>query len=60
MVVGTVAKDRCDCELLDMSWQHTPSRSLMVDMEVIMRLQDHGHCASVTCMIRHYVANGRR
>src|SRR5436853_266725 len=23
-------------------------------MKVIMRLQDQGHCASITCMIRHY------
>jgi hypothetical protein len=23
-------------------------------MEVIVRLQDHEHCASITCMIRHY------
>jgi hypothetical protein len=28
----------------------------MVDMEVIVRRQDHEHCASITCMIRHYVA----
>ena len=25
-------------------------------MEVIVRHQDQGHCASITCMIRHYVA----
>jgi hypothetical protein len=25
-------------------------------MEVIVRLQDQEHCASITCMIRHYVA----
>ena len=29
---------------------------LMVDMEVIVRRQNHEHCASITCMIRHYVA----
>jgi hypothetical protein len=28
----------------------------MVDMQVIVRLQDRRHCASITCMIRHYVA----
>ena len=28
----------------------------MVDMEVIVRRQDRKHCASITCMIRHYVA----
>jgi hypothetical protein len=28
----------------------------MVDMEVIVRRQDRMHCASITCMIRHYVA----
>jgi hypothetical protein len=28
----------------------------MADMEVIVRLQDQGPCASITCMIRHYVA----
>ena len=25
-------------------------------MEVIVRRQDREHCASITCMIRHYVA----
>jgi hypothetical protein len=25
-------------------------------MEVIVRRQDHPRCASITCMIRHYVA----
>jgi hypothetical protein len=25
-------------------------------MEVIVRRQDQEHCASITCMIRHYVA----
>jgi hypothetical protein len=25
-------------------------------MEVIVRRQDHACCASITCMIRHYVA----
>jgi hypothetical protein len=24
--------------------------------KVIVRRQDHEHCASITCMIRHYVA----
>jgi len=28
----------------------------MLDMEVIVRRQDHEHCASITCMIRHYVS----
>jgi hypothetical protein len=28
----------------------------MVDMEVIVRRQNQEHCASITCMIRHYVA----
>jgi hypothetical protein len=28
----------------------------MVDMEVIVRLQNQENCASITCMIRHYVA----
>jgi hypothetical protein len=28
----------------------------MFDMEVIVRLQDSNLCASITCMIRHYVA----
>jgi len=28
----------------------------MFDMEVIVRRQDHPSCASITCMIRHYVA----
>jgi hypothetical protein len=28
----------------------------MVDMEVIVRSQDQELCASITCMIRHYVA----
>jgi hypothetical protein len=28
----------------------------MVDMQVIVRLQNQVHCASITCMIRHYVA----
>src|SRR5215467_3274353 len=31
-------------------------RPVMVDMEVIVRRQDQKHCASITCMIRHYVA----
>jgi len=25
-------------------------------MEVIVRFQNQRHCASITCMIRHYVA----
>jgi hypothetical protein len=28
----------------------------LVDMEVIVRRQDRVHCASITSMIRHYVA----
>jgi len=28
----------------------------LVDMEVIVRRQGQEHCASITCMIRHYVA----
>jgi hypothetical protein len=28
----------------------------MLDMEVIVRRQNQEHCASITCMIRHYVA----
>jgi hypothetical protein len=28
----------------------------MLDMEVIVRRQDQHHCASITCMIRHYLA----
>jgi hypothetical protein len=31
-------------------------RPLVFDMEVIARLQNSGLCASITCMIRHYVA----
>jgi hypothetical protein len=31
-------------------------RPVLVDMEVIVRLQNHEHCASITRMIRHYVA----
>ena len=31
-------------------------RPVMVDMEVIVRRQDQEHSASITCMIRHYVA----
>ena len=30
--------------------------ALLLDMEVIVRRQDHACCASITCMIRHYVA----
>jgi hypothetical protein len=33
-----------------------PSQPLIFDMEVILRRQDHPSCASITCMIRHYVA----
>jgi hypothetical protein len=29
----------------------------MVDMQVIVRLQDQKLCASITCMIRHYVGD---
>jgi hypothetical protein len=36
--------------------QGSSGRSVMLDMEVIARRQDHEHCASITCMIRHYVA----
>jgi hypothetical protein len=28
----------------------------MIDMQVIVRRQDQQLCASITCMIRHYVA----
>lgn len=28
----------------------------MVDIEVIVRRQAQEHCASITCMIRHYVS----
>jgi hypothetical protein len=31
-------------------------RPLLLDMEVIVRCQDQERCASITCMIRHYVA----
>ena len=31
-------------------------RPILLDMEVIVRHQDQGHCASITGMIRHYVA----
>jgi hypothetical protein len=31
-------------------------RSHMVDMQVIVRREDQKLCASITCMIRHYVA----
>jgi hypothetical protein len=33
-----------------------PKRTLVFDMQVIVRRQDQEHCASITCMIRHYVA----
>jgi hypothetical protein len=31
-------------------------RPTLVDMQVIVRCQDQKLCASITCMIRHYVA----
>jgi hypothetical protein len=31
-------------------------RPHLVDMQVIVRHQDQEFCASITCMIRHYVA----
>jgi hypothetical protein len=31
-------------------------RPVMADMGVIVRLQDQWPCASITCMIRHYVS----
>jgi hypothetical protein len=31
-------------------------RPILLDMEVIVRRQDHARCASITCMIKHYVA----
>ena len=31
-------------------------RPTLLDMEVIVRRQDQDHCASITYMIRHYVA----
>ena len=31
-------------------------RTVLLDMEVIVRHRDHERCASITCMIRHYVA----
>jgi hypothetical protein len=31
-------------------------RPILVDMQVIVRRQDQKLCASITCMIRHYVA----
>jgi hypothetical protein len=34
----------------------TSKLALMFDMEVIVRRHDQEHCASITCMIRHYVA----
>ena len=33
-----------------------PLCPIMVDMQVIVRRQDQKPCASITCMIRHYVA----
>jgi hypothetical protein len=33
---------------------------VMFDMDVIVRCQDQERCASITSMIRHYVAEGRR
>ena len=32
----------------------------MLDMEVIVRRQDHARCASITCVVRHYVARRAR
>jgi hypothetical protein len=42
-------------------WRHTiarftPRHTDLVDMQVIVRRQDQMLCASITCMIRHYVA----
>jgi hypothetical protein len=34
----------------------TVERTHLVDMQVIVRRQDQMLCASITCMIRHYVA----
>ena len=34
----------------------TQKRTDLFDMEVIVRRQNQEHCASITCMIRHYVA----
>src|SRR6266487_1197975 len=34
----------------------TSERPDLVDMQVIVRRQDQKLCASITCMIRHYVA----
>jgi hypothetical protein len=42
------------------SRQSVLTRPLTFDMEVIVRRQDQGHRASITCMIRHYVPEGRR
>jgi len=40
----------------DSCCEHRGKRSVMVDMQVIVRRQDQELCASITCMIRHYVA----
>jgi Phage integrase family len=40
----------------NLSRWHSLARPLVLDMEVIVRRQDRGHCASITCMIRHYGA----
>ena len=40
----------------DLAREAGPRRPDLVDMEVIVRLQNLGYCASITCMIRHYVA----
>jgi hypothetical protein len=34
----------------------SPECALLFDMQVIARRQDQERCASITCMIRHYVA----
>ena len=39
-----------------MHYYQAGERALLVDIEVIVRRQDQEHCASITCMIRHYVA----
>jgi hypothetical protein len=38
------------------SAQPGSERTDLVDMQVIVRRQDQKLCASITCMIRHYVA----
>jgi hypothetical protein len=41
------------CLCILRAWCECP---LLFDMEVIVRRQHQEHCASITCMIRHYVA----